>query len=82
MEEIGVGLVNMQAAEIRELVYPEWTGQDPWVVVGKEDTDEHGYDVYRLKRHHQTLLVPANRLVFMKRFMESLGTISPGETKV
>lgn len=74
MEEIGVGLVNVQAAGISELVYPEWALEKSWKVVGPEGgQDEHGYDLYRLDRYNESIVVPANRLVFMKSILQRMG---------
>ena len=70
MEEIGIGLVNAQAAEIKQIDYPDWVGRPAWTVGRKVGTDEHGYDEYEIHNSDQILVVPANRLVFMKGFIE------------
>jgi hypothetical protein len=73
MEEVGIGLVNAQAAEIKELTYPDWALEKSWKITGRVGADEKGYDLYQLDRFGETLVVPANRLVFMKRMLERMG---------
>jgi hypothetical protein len=73
MEEIGVGLVNAQAAEITELTYPDWALEKSWKIHGKVGTNDEGYDIYRLYRYDEEIEVPSNRLVFMKRMLERMG---------
>lgn len=70
--ELGVGIINLQAAGIKELVYPDWTIDKSWKVTAKVGTDEHGYDLYQLDRYGDSITVPANRLVVMAKMLESM----------
>lgn len=72
MQELGIGLVNAQAAEIDKLVYPEWSLDKSWTVTAKVGQDEDGYDLYQLDRYGETITVPSNRLVFMARMLERM----------
>lgn len=74
MSDLGIGLVNAQAADIRELTYPEWAVAKSWKVTAKVGTDEGGYDLYQLDRYNETLTVPANRLVLMSAMLDRMGT--------
>jgi hypothetical protein len=70
--EIGIGLVNLQAAAINKLSYPDWAVDARWAIVGKVGQDDDGYDLYQLERGDESITVPANRLVFMERMLERM----------
>jgi hypothetical protein len=76
MQELGIGLVNAQAAEITDLTYPDLVERPEeertWLVVGKVGQDDDGYDLYEIERQGEKTVVPANRLVFVKRMLSRL----------